>query len=306
MLKIIFYGAFFVLILVFYVPEINLLIDYEYYEEEVMPPPNNEYALEGQSVFAKHYLITDSFLANDRNDLISAFFTTINSGANGFTFYCAEDYEECFEEVKELTKDAEFLTYFNNFVHPFNNYKTIGVTFDSRGKVRINLTRLYSDEEINILNQKVKQIWDETISDNMSKRQKIKEIHNNILNNSIYDQEKAKAIDEGRTIEGSTSHKAIGPLVDGLAICSGYSDAMSLFLYKMDVTNYRISNEKHVWNFLKLDDEWLHLDLTWNQPMTDNQISLIIETYFLISSQRLKELDSDAHYFDENMFIEAQ
>ena len=49
---------------------------------------------------------------------------------------------------------------------------------------------------------------------------------------------------------------------------------MGIFLTKMGYDNYKVATtiekdentEGHVWNAVKINGEWLHLDLTWMIP----------------------------------------
>ena len=100
------------------------------------------------------------------------------------------------------------------------------------------------------------------------------------------------------------SHKAIGPLIQNMAICGGYSDAMSLFLIKMNIPNYKISNDDHIWNFVYLEDSWYHLDLTWDDPVLNTGENLLIYDYFLIPTKKLFSLKNN-HEFEESIFLEA-
>ncbi len=308
MLKIIFYGVFLVLILLSSPQIIDVVVDRMRVVEEVDPPQTNEYTIKNSNInfFQRH--ITDNFVANEYNDLRRIIFTVLNSGTQRFTFYCGLEYENCFADLDRITEDQRALTFFNNFVHPFNSYHRLNLRYDDQGKINLQITRLYSPEEIVLLNNKTEKIWDEHIRDSMSQREKIKVLHNAILNMSDYDREHADAIaDFDETyVPTHRSHKATGPLLEGYAICGGYSDAMSIFLHKMGIPNYRISNDTHIWNFLYLEDQWLHLDLTWNNPSVDEDTSIIIETYFLITSKELREIDDRAHYYDSTIFAEGQ
>ena len=100
------------------------------------------------------------------------------------------------------------------------------------------------------------------------------------------------------------SNTAYGVLLEGYGICSGYSDAMKLFLDKLNIINYKISNDQHIWNLVYLDGQWLHLDLTWDDPVSDKNITR--DNYFLITTKTLKELKDDVHYYDNNIFDEAK
>lgn len=59
-----------------------------------------------------------------------------------------------------------------------------------------------------------------------------------------------------------------GALVEGRAVCEGYSRAMQLLLEYVGidciVITGKIEDTGHMWNMVKLDGDWYHLDATWN------------------------------------------
>lgn len=306
--RIIFYGILIIVILLSRNVVIEVVTERFRFEGEIDPPKSNQYALpkNASSFVSDNY--TEDFLAKSYDDLRKIIFTTVNSGTRQFTFYCAEEYEECFIDLERVTDDKKTLTYINSFVHPFNAYHHLSLEYDSQRKIVLNVTRLYSSNEIENINQAVNRMWAKVIKTEMSTREKIKAIHDEILNNSSYDRKRADSIMKDADYYDTTnvSHKASGPLLNGMAICGGYSDAMSLFLYKMGIPNYRVSNDQHIWNLVNIDNQWLHLDLTWNNPTTSDNQSVIITTYFLITSNQLKNVGDGAHIYDENIFIEAK
>ena len=77
---------------------------------------------------------------------------------------------------------------------------------------------------------------------------------------------------------------------------------MMLFLEKFDIKSIRVSSENHIWNYVYLDDEWLHLDLTWDDPISNNNDDILDDTYFLISNDELEEIKSEEHYFDIEVY----
>ena len=80
---------------------------------------------------------------------------------------------------------------------------------------------------------------------------------------------------------------------------------MSLFLDKLHVKNYRISSDTHVWNLVYVEGSWKHLDLTWDDPITDDGSNILEHEYFLISYDELKKKEDDEHDFDETIYKEA-
>jgi transglutaminase/protease-like cytokinesis protein 3 len=196
--------------------------------------------------------------------------------------------------------DNSLLSNINNFVHPFNSYKLVETTYTNTGKITINVTRLYSEEEIKAINDKIDELYPSLVSSNKSTTENIKRIHDYIINHVKYDT---------AYVEGNSTHKAntaYGALFEGYSVCSGYTDLMSIFLNKMGISNYKISNDKHVWNLVYLDGEWLHLDLTFDDPISSTGVNHLIHDYFLINTDKLKQLDqgenNNAHVFNEEIY----
>ena len=124
-------------------------------------------------------------------------------------------------------------------------------------------------------------------------------IHDYIINHTEYDKLKTENIND-TTYKSNTAY---GVLFEGYGICSGYSDAMKLFLDKLNIINYKISNDQHIWNLVNLDGVWYHLDLTWDDPVSDKNITR--DSYFMITTKNLKALDDDVHYYNTVLFKEA-
>ena len=63
-------------------------------------------------------------------------------------------------------------------------------------------------------------------------------------------------------------YTAYGALVEGKALCEGYSRAMQLLLSRFGILSTTVSGtadgEGHMWNAVNIEGEWYHLDATWN------------------------------------------
>ena len=253
------------------------------------------------------YFIEDNFdyvdNANDailtsKNDVINTIYFLINSGTTYSERYCSKDYKNCFNDINELSSDVELLTNLNNYVHPYNSFDNISFSFNNE-VVQIKIEHIYSEDDINTLNKIVDEFINNNITNSMGTKEKIRIIHDYIINNADYDILKTKNKDDN-TYRSSTAY---GVLVQGYGICSGYSDAMAIFLDKLNIINYKISNDQHIWNLVYLDGEWLHLDLTWDDPISDSNITR--DNYFLISTKNLETLDDGVHYYNKSIFTEA-
>lgn len=242
---------------------------------------------------------TDDFEPNNEEEIINIFYTVINSGQETFSFYCPDEYTTCTDDVKSLANDQSLLSHINNFVHPYNGFKHIETQYNSLGEVTITVFKNYDRSMINVLNTKVDEIIEANIPSSYSDIEKIKAAHDYIINNSRYDTERSN-----NNVMQYQSDIAYGPLVQGYAICGGYSDAMQLFLEKFGIKSYKVASETHVWNVVYLNGYWYHLDLTWDDPVTPNGVQTLDDTYFLISTQQLRSHGTAEHVYDRKIYSE--
>jgi len=289
----------------FYRTEIvNFVMSNVIQNTKVEAPKDNSYSNDFNFEFVH---ITDSFHVKNRQDILNVIYTVLNSGNDNFTFYCDKDYSGCQEELKSVSEDQALLSAINNMVSPYNSYQKLYITINSYGEAMIDVNKLYNEMDIRNINSKILEFKSENINDNMSSRDKIKAFHDYLVNTTIYDQERASQIEGGiDTDPRYNSHKANGPLLEGLALCSGYSDAMKIFLDELKIPNYKISNDKHIWNLVYIDGAWLHVDLTWDDPVTSDGSNLLLHNFFLITTDELLNLDQTSHSYNPDYYPEIK
>ena len=93
-----------------------------------------------------------------------------------------------------------------------------------------------------------------------------------------------------------SAHDAYGALVEGRAVCQGYSDAVKLICDYYNIPCVCISGTAngggHMWNAIQMEDgKWYLMDLTW-----DDQDRKIYYDFFLVGTQ------STNTYFGGNKF----
>ena len=249
---------------------------------------------------------TDDFHVNNKQDILNVIYTVLNHGLTDLTFYCDKDYKNCQNDLSDISNDQTLLSTINNFVSPYNSYEKIYFKITSYGEVNMAIDKLYSDKEKSNIEDEIKEFEEANIKGSMNTRDKIKAFHDYLINNSVYDKARADAIEKGDDHSTNNSHKATGPLIDGIALCSGYSDAMKIYLDKLNIPNYKISNSNHIWNLVYLDGKWLHLDLTWDDPVTTDGSNILLHKFFLISTDELHKLDATGHNFNIKYYPEMQ
>ena len=83
-------------------------------------------------------------------------------------------------------------------------------------------------------------------------------------------------------IDGSVrSTSSLGALVDGKAVCSGYTNAVNDICYLLNIPSYQLSGRlnEHIWNVVNIDGKWLMLDTTWNDSCGDSRKYLLLENF---------------------------
>lgn len=258
---------------------------------------SNDYIKKEDYEFVQIYNDTN---VTNKKELKNAIYTFLDAGYNEYKFKCDTKYENCITDTKEMVNNKTLLTDISNFVHPYNTFNKIKTSITNSGIVTLKKTVKYDNNMINALNKKVDEIYKENYDSSKSVKENIKTFHDYIINNTSYDKDNVK----GSIKSASTT--AYGVLFNKKGICSGYTDAMQLFLEKMGVKNYRISSTTHEWNLVYVEGKWLHLDLTWDDPITSDDSSILKEDYFLIDTNTLMSKEDGEHNFDSSIYKETK
>ena len=250
-------------------------------------------------------------IIKSKADILNFIYYTFNTGNMTVHGTCQDGYTDCIDDLISILQDGHSLADTNYFLHPYNHIynkdNTIPIDFETDGVSEFTLSinrnnPKYSEEDIDLINELVDSKIAELTTNEMSDSNKIKAIHDYIINNASYD---ILRIDDDPTNDDTyRSNSAYGVLFEGKGICSGYTDTMAIFLNRLGIPNYEIGNDAHIWNLVYVDGEWKHLDATWDDPIT-NIGDVLLDDFFLINYDTLVSLDITEHYFDENVFKEA-
>ena len=245
----------------------------------------------------KYVKITDNFVPSSKQDILNIYYTVVNSGMDTFTFYCDDKYVTCLNDIESIANDQTTISTINNFVHPFNSFSTIETTIDSRGIINLKVNKVYSEEMMILINYKVDEIYKSLYKEDKDIKDNIKAFHDYIINHTQYDKERADS-----KIVNYKSDNAYGVLIEGMGLCGGYTDAMALFLDKLNVKNYKVSTNNHTWNRVYVNDKWLHLDLTWDDPISEDGKNVLDHNYFLITTNELKTIEKNEHNYESAIY----
>lgn len=138
--------------------------------------------------------------------------------------------------------------------------------------------------------EKAQAVCDQILDSTMSQYDCVRAIHDYLVNNTTYQ-------------FTNTCYDAYGSLVEGYAVCDGYSKAFDLLCYLAGIDCMRItgtasnslgSNQPHAWNKVCVDGQWYNVDVTWDDPISSSP--LLRHDYFLISDSQLAQDHSWTDY----------
>jgi len=139
--------------------------------------------------------------------------------------------------------------------------------------------------------------------------EKVLLIHDLIVRTTDYDTDTYRQVmRDGEAPPGSgPSYTAYGCLIGHRAVCEGYAKAFQLFMNALGipcgkVTGARIGGEDHTWNYVTLDGEDYYIDVTWDDPVSENGGgSRCSHAYFCITTDELLA----THTIDADQYVPA-
>jgi len=101
----------------------------------------------------------------------------------------------------------------------------------------------------------------------------------------------------------SDIYSAFGALVYGRAVCEGYARAFKLLCKYADIQCILITGDSkgvgHMWNMVNIDENWYHVDVTW-----DDLRSEYLHTYFNVTELTIRadhDIDITYDYVEDNL-----
>lgn len=219
--------------------------------------------------------------------------------------------------VNDTETDPKNIYFDLLFEHPeifWTSLNVIGVTYtdDNLNKSYVlYVSNIYDDAEINDkkaqLNSKIAEITNKF--SHYNDLRKIYEIHDYIIQNSTYDNKEeavslstldynldfeAYIADERRIAKANAKHyeehSIYGALINGKAVCEGYSKAAKILFNNNGIESEVIRSNDHGWNYVKVNGNYYQIDLTWDD--TEDESSQYPYMYFNITNNEMAH-DSD-------------
>lgn len=188
-------------------------------------------------------------------------------------YYSALDFDEsCKVEIAEddLSTVIDAIMYDNSEIFWLTGNCTYYV---NEAYIEVVQEYRYTEDEAKQISEKLEDKIDSIISempDYKTDFEKELYLHDYVCDNTVYDE----------TTMDTTGHTAHSSLLDGKTVCEGYARAVQMLLDEVGIENYLIIGEAsdeigtdlHMWNIVKIDGYYYHLDPTWNDgAFTDAQ-----------------------------------
>lgn len=120
-------------------------------------------------------------------------------------------------------------------------------------------------------------------------------LHDYLIRNARYDSRL------GNAARGDATTKL---LLEGVAMCDGYAHTYGLLLSIAGIENRfiigRADGVEHIWNLVKFNHKWTHIDVTYDDPKPDMP-GRVLHAYFGLSDARI----SSNHQWNKKLFPRA-
>lgn len=152
----------------------------------------------------------------------------------------------------------------------------------------------YNQDSVAEYKAAIERVFAEVIQGNMSDEQKATALHDYLVQHMVYDQNANNNL-------GTEKRNAYEALVNGIGVCQGYTLAYAALLEKAGIEyGYcKSAAMNHIWNYVKLDGEWYHADLTFDDATASSQVGetgYVQHSNFLLSDDAM----SQTHNWDAN------
>ncbi len=222
----------------------------------------------------KQYTILSTIEANGRAELKSAIEQEFTQRLPSFSIHYIGDTSNIkvllYEVIDEILDADDYLKYSVGYYNAKYTYSPNEAT------IEFAVSYVNTREQEDYVEQQVLIILAQIITPEMSPLKKVKTINDYIVLNSQYS--------DTTNDPNINAHSAYALLKEGQGVCQGYA----LLTYKMleqaglpvHIISGSAGGGPHAWNLVQLNDNWYHLDVTWNDPLP-NSPGQVNYNYFL-------------------------
>jgi hypothetical protein len=238
------------------------------------------------------------FVMASVDDTIASLSETIKTGLQNYETAIDISKFEMTPDQDNISRISEVLGYVRKmpdmFCIGFEDNISIQPVYAADGSIILDKikftytnTREEADALLKELGTKITEIIDETITPGMTELQKALNLHDYLVLNTVYDT-------EGSIEDRDGGSSAYDILICGNGVCEGYAQAYNMLLDRVGISSIMVTSYdmNHAWNLVNIDNEWYHVDTTWDDPVPDAK-GRVNHKYFLLSDDEIRTTNPD-------------
>lgn len=160
-----------------------------------------------------------------------------------------------------------------------SNWKISMTAKSTSATIKFQMQYMMTKQEEDFVNAQVAKLLPTLFTANAKDFDKVKAIHDYVVKKGQYS-DKTKG----------SQYSTYTFLTENKGVCQAYALLMHKMLQQagLDVRYVKGSagNESHAWNLVKIDNEWFHVDATWNDPI-GNKVDQVTYKYFLLTDSQI-------------------
>ncbi|MBP0956331.1 MAG: hypothetical protein J5997_03080 [Oscillospiraceae bacterium] len=186
-------------------------------------------------------------------------------------------FDDLFDTYQLIYNDENRLFYISPTIEYVSDRATGNIS-----SMKVNYT--FSKEEIRSMQAEIDEETDKILSmitPDMNDYDIVKLFHDYIIINCTYD------------TDAKNPNSIYGTLVEKDALCQGYSQSFTYLCSLAGIDSFivlGVANEPHMWNVVKMDGDYYHVDLTWDDPDRAKSPDSVRYDYFGLTDERIREL----------------
>lgn len=241
------------------------------------------------AIFIVIFIFSSDVYANTEEatniyDLEKLILNQLNLTSNNFEIIYKGSIEDINNTLNNILKKDSYLRSTITSVKWTTNSTTKGIY-----KINIESNHISSLLERKEADKKIDTIISNIIKPYMNDHEKVKAVHDYIVLNGEYDR-------------SNSYYSDYDLLTHGKSVCNGYALLTYKMLNKLNIPVrfvFGTSNSiPHVWNMVKLDNLWFHLDTTWDDPLPNKKDSVSYNYYLLTDLEILSD-----HIIEESLYL---
>lgn len=219
-----------------------------------------------------------------------------------------KQYQSAIEALVYENPDMFYIDVTKMYINIEKTTKITGTTYnvfiDNGNEICYLTDGFYAKEDIETYEKQIEIVKNQIMLDLEGKNdyQKIKYVHDYLIDTIEYESD----------LSQNNAYDIYGALILKRCVCEGYAKAFQYIMNEVGIenaivigtaTNSKNQTENHAWNYVKLNEQWYAVDVTWDDPIITGGGMLTDKAkyeYFLKGSETMNQNHMPSGKFTEN------